>query len=193
MYISKASSPHSWTKLWQDGWDGSTWAITKLRAGSYTGKRGQHSIKLPNLVAGDYILRPEIIALHEGYRQGGTQFYAECIHIKVSGSGTISLPNSVSFPGAYKATDPGILIDIYKPFTSYTIPGPKVGIDSTPDKPTPGGPTTFTTSIISTPTGSSGTVALYQQCGGMNWKGDTVCVSPYRCLVQYPYYSQCLP
>lgn len=33
-------------------------------------------------------------------------------------------PTGVSFPGAYSATDPGILINIYQTITSYTIPGP---------------------------------------------------------------------
>jgi hypothetical protein len=33
----------------------------------------------------------------------------------------------VAFPGAYSATDPGILIDIYYPLpTNYTFPGPAV-------------------------------------------------------------------
>jgi cellulase len=32
----------------------------------------------------------------------------------------------VSFPGAYKAIDPGILIGVYKPIIDYVIPGPAV-------------------------------------------------------------------
>lgn len=48
----------------------------------------------------------------------------ECIHVKVTGSGSASLPAGVSLPGAYKATDAGILFDIYNSFSSYPIPGP---------------------------------------------------------------------
>ncbi|KAL1595532.1 hypothetical protein SLS59_008169 [Nothophoma quercina] len=126
VYASKAGSSLSWTKIWEDGYSNGKWAVDKLLAGSYTGKAGQHDLTLPNLAPGDYVLRPEINALHEGNRQGGAQFYMECVHIKVEGSGTATLPAGVSFPGAYKATDPGVLFDIYSGFTSYTPPGPKV-------------------------------------------------------------------
>lgn len=50
----------------------------------------------------------------------------ECIYIKVTGSGSVTLPAGVSFPGAYKATDAGVLFDLYNSFSSYPIPGPKV-------------------------------------------------------------------
>ncbi|CAE6424690.1 unnamed protein product [Rhizoctonia solani] len=39
---------------------------------------------------------------------------------------------------------------------------------------------------------ASGTVAKYYQCGGMNWTGATACVSGTSCVVQNPYYHQCL-
>lgn len=33
----------------------------------------------------------------------------------------------VAFPGAYKSTDPGLMLNIYYPVpTSYAMPGPKV-------------------------------------------------------------------
>ncbi|KAL2024932.1 hypothetical protein VTK56DRAFT_3631 [Thermocarpiscus australiensis] len=75
---------------------------------------------------GDYLLRAEHIALHSASTAGGAQFYLSCAQITVSGgSGTYSPLNLVSFPGAYKATDPGIVINIYYPvLTSYTAPGP---------------------------------------------------------------------
>jgi cellulase len=78
VYASKAGSSLSWTKIAEDGWDGKSWAVDKLVAGSYTGKPGQHKVTLPNLTPGDYVLRPEILALHEGNVQGGAQFYMEC-------------------------------------------------------------------------------------------------------------------
>ncbi|KAF1843886.1 carbohydrate-binding module family 1 protein [Cucurbitaria berberidis CBS 394.84] len=126
VYASKAGSALSWTKIAEDGWDGKSWAVDKLIAGSYTGTKGQHKVKLPNLAPGDYILRPEIIALHEGNRANGAQFYMECVHVKITGSGSAVLPAGVSIPGAYKANDAGVLFDIYGSFSSYPIPGPKL-------------------------------------------------------------------
>ncbi|KAL3456833.1 glycosyl hydrolase family 61-domain-containing protein [Aspergillus heterothallicus] len=40
--------------------------------------------------------------------------------------------------------------------------------------------------------GSSGAQALYQQCGGINWKGATACASGATCYKYNPYYSQCI-
>ncbi|KAI0821629.1 mannanase [Trametes gibbosa] len=34
---------------------------------------------------------------------------------------------------------------------------------------------------------------LYGQCGGIGWSGDTTCVAGATCIIQNPYYSQCLP
>ena len=45
--------------------------------------------------------------------------------LSVSGGGSAS-PATVSFPGAYKATDPGILVNIYQALSSYADPGPAV-------------------------------------------------------------------
>ncbi|KAJ3575097.1 hypothetical protein NP233_g1323 [Leucocoprinus birnbaumii] len=54
----------------------------------------------------------------------------ECAHLTLSGSGKSSPSGSylVKFPGAYKASDPGVTIDIYSQptVTTYTIPGPAV-------------------------------------------------------------------
>jgi cellulase len=101
VYASKAGSSLSWTKIAEDTYDGKSWAVDKLLAGSYTGKKGQHKMTLPALAPGEYILRPEILALHEGNRQGGAQFYMECVHVKVGGSGTLALP-----AGMYPRTSP---------------------------------------------------------------------------------------
>ncbi|KAL2018993.1 hypothetical protein VTK56DRAFT_10218 [Thermocarpiscus australiensis] len=76
---------------------------------------------------GNYLLRVEQIALHVAQSPGGAQFYLSCAQLSVTGGGSTDPPNKVSFPGAYSATDPGILINIYYPVpTSYTPPGPPV-------------------------------------------------------------------
>lgn len=105
-----------------------------------------------------YLMRAEMIALHEGdasYLKNpnrGAQFYPDCVQFEVTGDGAVELPEGVSFPGAYKYSDPGIVYDVRIPFlfplscllteskvycstktkttapctTTYVIPGPTV-------------------------------------------------------------------
>jgi hypothetical protein len=67
---------------------------------------------------GDYLFRVEHIGLHVAQSSGGAQFYLSCGQITVTGSGSGTPGPLVAFPGAYSATDPGILIDIYYPVVS---------------------------------------------------------------------------
>ncbi|KAF2272411.1 uncharacterized protein EI97DRAFT_346170, partial [Westerdykella ornata] len=216
-YIAPAASNgegNVWLKLAEEGFANGKWAVDNLIA-----NRGKHSIVLPNLAPGEYLLRPEIIALHEGFRSGGAQFYMECVQIKVTSSGSVTLPAGVAIPGAYKATDPGVLFDLYGSFSSYPIPGPKVwdGASSAAPAPAPAQssaaprPTTTapanpprTTLITSTrstvtPTpapGNGGNVAVtaaeWQQCGGINFTGATKCADGLVCRQWNPYYFQCV-
>lgn len=87
---------------------------------------GRMNVLIPtNIAAGDYLLRAEVPALHTASGNGGAQFYLTCYQITVSGSGTAS-PPTVMFPGAYKASDPGIKIDIHAAVATYVAPGPTV-------------------------------------------------------------------
>ena len=54
------------------------------------------------------MLRHEIIALHLATSLGGAEFYPSCTQLRVGGSGSGTPNQTVSFPGAYKDTDPGI-------------------------------------------------------------------------------------
>lgn len=68
------------------------------------------------LAEGDYLFRVEHVALHSASSAGGAQFYLSCAQLRVTGGGSGSAKEPgelVSFPGAYKATDPGIMINIY--------------------------------------------------------------------------------
>ncbi|KAI5918488.1 glycosyl hydrolase family 61-domain-containing protein [Camillea tinctor] len=64
--------------------------------------------------------------------------------------------------------------------------------------PSASAPSTFATITsssalpTSTSASSSGTVALYGQCGGINYTGATQCASGSTCKVQNDYYSQCV-
>jgi len=84
---------------------------------------GHYTFTVPNVAPGNYLIRAEVIALHVAGGLGGAQHYPACFQVNVSGSGTAS-PPTVKFPGAYKETDPGILINIYTSLSTYQIPGP---------------------------------------------------------------------
>ncbi|KAL1746836.1 glycoside hydrolase family 61 protein [Schizophyllum fasciatum] len=55
----------------------------------------------------------EQIALHAAGTEGGAQFYIACAQINIENGGSGTPTPTVSFPGAYSPTDPGILINIY--------------------------------------------------------------------------------
>lgn len=118
---------------------------------------------------GDYLFRVEQVGLHVASSINGAQFYISCGQITVTGGGSGTPGPLVAFPGAYSATDPGLLIDIYYPIvsvnnishsegytsrliyiqpTNYTIPGPAVWTGgsggSSPTSSSPGGGATTT-------------------------------------------------
>ncbi|KAH7137917.1 endoglucanase-like protein II [Dendryphion nanum] len=157
-YIAPTSSNgegNVWVKLAEEGLSGGKWAVETLVA-----NRGKHSITLPTgLAAGEYLLRPEIIALHEGDRPSGAQFYMGCVQVKVSGSGSTNLPAGVAIPGAYKATDAGVLFNLYNNPTSYSIPGPKVWDGATGGAAPAPAPSAAPSSTPTTPKPSASAVA----------------------------------
>ncbi|KAF9009665.1 glycosyl hydrolase family 61-domain-containing protein [Cyathus striatus] len=187
-----------WFKIYHDGLTGTQWAVDKLIA-----NKGKVSFAIPGCIpAGQYLLRVEIIALHGASTYPGAQLYMECAQINISGGGSTQ-PATVSFPGAYKGTDPGITINIYSNLASYTIPGPSVFTCSGNSSPAPttSVPITPSTSVpvvvpssTSQPTTPSstavpGTVVHYGQCGGLTYSGPTGCVAPYACVKSSDYVS----
>ncbi len=136
MYLAKVDDAVSaplqglkWFKIAEDGFDTSsrTWGVDRMISGN-----GWSFFTFPSCIApGQYLLRGEILALHSAKNTGGAQFYQSCAQIKVSGSGSFAPSQTVTFPGAYKAEDPGIHINIYGTAGSpdmggrpYTAPGP---------------------------------------------------------------------
>ncbi|KAJ2775614.1 hypothetical protein H4R18_005965 [Coemansia javaensis] len=129
-----------WVKLYEAGWDKGTkeWATDKLIR-----ENGIYSFTIPpELKNGEYLVRGEIIALHNARTKGGAQFYPGCAHITVTGGGSTPLPKGVAIPGAYKDDDPGILYARKKggDNSGYIIPGPPVyvskGVSATPPQNT---------------------------------------------------------
>lgn len=80
-----------------------------------------------SLAPGSYVLRHEIIALHEGNRQDGAQLYPQCINLEVTGSGS-EQPAGVAATSLYTSSDPGILFNVYQANSDYPIPGPALAI-----------------------------------------------------------------
>jgi cellulase len=89
------------------------WASDKLIAQNYT-----WTSRIPSdIKAGTYILRHELVALHDGAQQyngrfqSGAQFYPVCYNVEVVGTGTATPPGQ-TFPGMYSVNDPGIKVKI---------------------------------------------------------------------------------
>ncbi|KAK7754771.1 hypothetical protein SLS62_003331 [Diatrype stigma] len=74
---------------------------------------------------GNYVLRHELIALHEGGTVGKTQMYPQCINLKITGSGT-EAPEGTLGTALYTETEAGINYNIYNDETkpTYPMPGP---------------------------------------------------------------------
>jgi len=126
---SASTSGQKWFKVFEDGLDGSgSWGVDRMIS-----NQGWVDFTMPTCIApGQYLLRAEIIALHSASKQGAAQFYMGCAQINVSSSGS-KTGTTVSFPGAYSASDPGILVSIYDKQgnpkgngSPYKIPGPSV-------------------------------------------------------------------
>ena len=214
MYISPLSSQGSgavWTKLSEDGFADGEWAVDRLIR-----NKGKHDVVVPkSLAAGEYLLRAEIIALHEGDTNflvnpaRGAQFYPSCAQIRVVGGGKVKLQGGFDFVGGYTPTDPGILFNIYTTVKEYPIPGPPVWNGELGGGPVPTTslrvtattkvvtPTTLVTSVrapsaSSTPAPGAEAVKKYGQCGGINYVGSKTCEAGSKCTELNPYYFQCL-
>ena len=90
-------------------------------------KKLQWTSTIPaSLAPGNYLIRHELLALHQA---NTPQFYAECAQLQVTGSGSASPSGDflASIPGYAPQSDPGIMVDTYmSKATTYVPPGPKV-------------------------------------------------------------------
>ncbi|KAM0722084.1 hypothetical protein Q7P37_003010 [Cladosporium fusiforme] len=116
-----------WFKVAEAGLISSNeWAMDALISAD-----GVQSVTIPSCIEdGDYLLRFELIALHEASTEGKAQYYMECAQLSVSGGGSTS-PETYSIPGIYSASDPGLTFNVYndngEPYPSdYPIPGPEL-------------------------------------------------------------------
>ncbi|GKT40298.1 putative endo-beta-1,4-glucanase D [Colletotrichum spaethianum] len=208
VYMSKApgelntyDGSGDWFKVYETGLCGSNPSVDTDWC-SWQKDRIEFTIPT-NTPPGNYLVRVEHIGIHESH-VGKAQFYMECAHLKITGSGSGTPGPLVKIPGMYKASDPGIA---YNKWTSnpapYVMPGPAVWDGSASSSNTDTAviediPATNTTSpsepaasapAASNPPSSSG-ASLYGQCGGQGWSGATTCAQG-TCQEINAYYSQC--
>ncbi|THY68595.1 endoglucanase IV precursor [Aureobasidium pullulans] len=110
-----------WFKIAEQGRsaDKKTWGTDPLTKPGNAG----YTYAIPECIkAGHYLVRHELVALHDAAQYPGPQFYPGCHQIKVSGEGTTVPKSLVAFPGAYKGQD--VIYDASK--AEYTVPGPAV-------------------------------------------------------------------
>ncbi|KAF3315445.1 hypothetical protein TWF173_003365 [Orbilia oligospora] len=216
-YLGRASgSAQSW-----DG-SGANWFKFEQRGPSFSGgsvtwpMSVSYDVTIPSGVpSGQWLLRAEQIGIHNPYPAGDPQFYIGCAQLQITNGGSCS-PNYFSIPGHISATDPGITVNIYSNFNSYTFPGPAVQacngggggnptttaartttaaqttlVTRTTTAATTARTTTTAARTTTTPAGSTGGSPLYGQCGGIGWTGPTSC-SQGTCKELNAYYSQCV-
>ncbi|KAI0015806.1 glycoside hydrolase family 61 protein [Xylariomycetidae sp. FL0641] len=81
-------------------------------------------VRVPeDLAPGDYVLRHEIISLHNAGNPNGAQAYPFCYNLVIDSTGTAK-PAGVPAAKLYQAGDPGIKFDLFGHPSSYVIPGP---------------------------------------------------------------------
>ena len=202
VYMTKVSDAATadgstgWFKIFEDGWaknpsgkvgDDDFWGTKDINTCC-----GKMDVKIPeDIPSGDYLLRAEAIALHVGGQPGGAQLYMTCYQLTVEGGGNAN-PATVKFPGAYSATDPGILVNIHSAMNNYVVPGPPVYSGGTTKRAgsgctgceqtckvgsSPSGTVSAIPVGTWAPNGGGGCYAQkYQQCGGQGYTGCTQCV-----------------
>ncbi|TDL24173.1 hypothetical protein BD410DRAFT_767332 [Rickenella mellea] len=142
----------SWVKIQQEA---ETTPGNWYTGGRLNARKGKQDVVIPqNLAPGFYLLRGELLALHESdvahtaNLNRGIQIYIACIQLQVTGTGTLKLPTGVTFPGAYQEDTPGIVYNLYISTAGqhYTIPGPPVWTAAAPSPTAPayGPPVGFT-------------------------------------------------
>ncbi|KAK8016648.1 hypothetical protein PG993_014837 [Apiospora rasikravindrae] len=208
-----------WFKVAESGLCGGGKANTDAAWCTWQKDRIEYTIP-KTIPPGEYLVRVEHIAIHESH-VGKAQFYMECAQLKVEGAGGGTPGPLVKIPGMYKAADPGIAYNKWTSSPApYIMPGPAVWTDgatstkgdlgaadvpaaeetsacpavAAPAEPAaPAAPAAPAPAAPAAPAPAAGgaTVAMYGQCGGMNYNGPTACAQG-TCKKSNDWYSQCV-
>ncbi|CAE7229188.1 unnamed protein product [Rhizoctonia solani] len=130
VYVASTSSNGEgavWNKIFEEAYT-TEWAVDKLIR-----SRGHVSVTVPNLEAGDYLFRPEIIALQAANTSFianpklGADLYMECIQFKIVSNGSVKLPAGIDFKTSYTYSDQGLVYNLQNqdPKT-YVAPGGRI-------------------------------------------------------------------
>lgn len=125
-----ASGP-GWFKFFEHGYDvgAGKWCTETLRDNG-----GLLSVTIPSgLPPGNYLVRSELLALHQAYRND-PQYFVGCVQIFIttgaeSTSGLDDIPSAqrVSIPGYVNGDEPGLTFNIFADDAAgYVMAGPKV-------------------------------------------------------------------
>ena len=123
--INDGAAGNGWFKLWDQGYDESSnskWCTLNLNAAG-----ALMTVNLPKgLVGGAYLIRPELLALHNA-NVGDPQYYTGCAQIFLTSSGNLVPQNTVSIPGYVRKGDASDSFNLYNQApASYPLPGPAV-------------------------------------------------------------------
>jgi hypothetical protein len=124
--IQDTAAGDGWFKIWDEGYDETTdqWCTLKL-----INNGGFLSVDIPQgLVGGYYLVRPELLALHEVEDDNNPQYYVGCAQIFLQSTGSQVSVSTVAIPGAVHLGDPANGYNIYtEPLVlPYPLPGPPV-------------------------------------------------------------------
>lgn len=160
---------NGWFKLWDDGYDESSgqWCTQKM----INNNQGRITVTIPDsLQGGDYLVRPELLALHN-VRQGIPEFYVGCAQVFLESSGSATPGSTVSIPGHVSPSDEATTFDIYnQPMQlPYSLPGPDVV-------------------QLTNPMGDSRVVTSQEQTNGLPIEG-CILTNANWCAVEIPDFS----
>jgi len=145
--VSSYDGSGDWFKVWESGLNGPAGPGHETNWGTYNADTMEFTIPT-DLPDGEYLVRPEHIAIHEGH-VGKAQFYMECAQLRVSGGGSGVPGPTVKIPGLYTPEEVNFDMWTSPEPTSYTMPGPAVWIGG--GSSSGGAPSTGNTTETTTP------------------------------------------
>ncbi|KAI0126038.1 glycosyl hydrolase family 61-domain-containing protein [Xylariales sp. AK1849] len=129
--LDDEASGSGWFKIWDEGYDEAAdlWCTEKL-----INDDGYFSIDIPAaLPSGNYLFRPEVVAMHNTTPAVEPQFYVGCAQVFIESdiTGALDIPEeyAVSIPGYIQAGDAGVTYNIYvdEEYADLKIPYPGLG------------------------------------------------------------------